>query len=86
MNSKQFWALGGICVALLTGCASTPDTKVAESEQASAAPNCRGSEPTTGSSIRRRDCSSDAKMVNADDFKSLQRDSAGMGNGIGGAK
>ncbi|MYM90198.1 hypothetical protein GTP91_23880 [Rugamonas sp. FT82W] len=86
MNSKQFWVLGGICVALLAGCASTGDTSATAPAQASAAADCRSSEPTTGTSIRRRDCSSDAKMVSADDFKNLQRDSVGVGTGIGGAK
>ncbi|MCU6500517.1 hypothetical protein LPN04_22210 [Rugamonas sp. A1-17] len=86
MNSKQFRVLGGICVGLLAGCASTADTKATAPAQASAATACRDAEPTTGTMIRRRDCSSDAKMISADDFKSLQRDSVGVGTGIGGAK
>ncbi|RFP08809.1 hypothetical protein D0T25_31360 [Duganella sp. BJB488] len=62
---------------MLAGCASTTDTSDAAPAQASAATTCRGSEPTTGTSIRRRDCSTDAKIVNAEDVKSMPRNSIG---------
>ncbi|MYN19540.1 hypothetical protein GTP81_22615 [Rugamonas sp. FT107W] len=77
MNSKQFWVLGSLCAGLLAGCASTTDTSATEPAQAAAATPCRGSEPTTGTSIRRRDCASEVKIVNAEDVKAMQRNSAG---------
>lgn len=78
MISKQFRVLGGIGVVLLAGCASTADGGGTVPAQASASVSCRSSEPTTGTSIRRRDCSSDAKTVSADDSQT-QRNNINLG-------
>lgn len=70
-----FSLFGGVFAVALAGCASTGDSAPPAPQQASAAQACRGSEPTTGSSIRRRDCNnSEVKTVNADNLQDYKRE------------
>jgi len=64
--------LSGICVvmALLAGCAATPDVAQDVMSDPSApkvaAAKCRNAEAPTGSSIARRDCSGNPDVQNVD--------------------
>lgn len=54
-------------VALLAGCASAPaDTTVASAQPAGPAAKCRNSEARTGTSIVRKDCSSNDNVSTVD--------------------
>ncbi len=80
MSSKLLCLLAGLCAVLMVGCASTADTGSVVPAQASAGKSCRSSEPATGTSIRRRDCSNDGvQVVTQDDLKEYRRESTNIG-------
>ncbi|WP_332854943.1 hypothetical protein [Duganella sp. S19_KUP01_CR8] len=80
MSSKLLSLLAGLCAVLLAGCATTADTDSAVPAQASAGKSCRSSEPATGTSIRRRECSNDGvQTVTQDDLREYRRESTNVG-------
>ncbi|MQA42489.1 hypothetical protein [Rugamonas aquatica] len=77
MSTKKIGValFAGIFALALAGCASTGDRDAAVPQQAAAAQPCKGTEPTTGSSIRRRDCgNSPVQTVNADNLREYKRE------------
>ncbi|WP_043479708.1 hypothetical protein [Janthinobacterium sp. HH01] len=80
MSAKKIGSslFGGMLAVALAGCAATGDNAAPVPQQASAAPSCKGSEPTTGSSIRRRDCGpSPVQTVEADNLREYRREAGG---------
>lgn len=70
-----FSLLGATFAVVLAGCASTGDSTSPVPPQASATPTCRSTEPTTGTSIRRRDCgSAEVQTVNNDNLREYKRE------------